>query len=309
MTVLLADIGGTNTRCALGADDGRISGVRAFANREFGGVADVLRRYLQEAAPAAPIRRGALAVAAPIRDDRVGMINIAWAFSAEELRRALRLDRLQLLNDFAALAWALPALGPQDLAAVGGGAALAGFPKVVLGPGTGLGVASLVPVRGEWQAVAGEGGHVTLAALDERDEAVIRRARERYGHCSAERLLSGAGLGFLHAALHGGAESDAIEVGQRARAGEPAAIQTFERFFRLLGSVAGNLALTLGAFGGVYIGGGIVPRYLDLLQRSAFRECFEAKGRYREYLRAIPTSVIVAPHPALRGLAAYAASA
>lgn len=308
MTVLLADIGGTNTRCALGDDDGEIRELRLFANREFAGVGAVLGEYLKAIAHRGPIRRAVLGLAAPIRGDRVEMMNIAWAFSAAQLRRDLNLDHLLLLNDFAALAWALPTLGPQDLVPVGGGTALDGYPKVVLGPGTGTGVAALIPVGSGWQAVPGEGGHVTLAAQDEQEEAIIRQARARYGHCSAERLLSGPGLGFLHAALHGGPQPDAAEVGRRALAGDGDAIATFERFYRLLGSVAGNFALTLGAFGGVYIGGGIVPRYLDLLHRSAFRECFEAKGRYRAYLRGIPTLVITAPNPALRGLLAFAAA-
>jgi glucokinase len=305
MAVLLADIGGTNTRCALGDDDGRITATRLFRNRDFSAAAAVLHRYLEDIGSRPGLRRAVLAVAAPIRDDRVEMLNIDWRFSAAELCGALGLDRLHLLNDFAALAWALPELGARDLAPVGGGGALPGFPKVVLGPGTGLGVASLVPVRGGWQAVPGEGGHVTLAAQDERDEAVIGALRRRFGHCSAERVLSGAGLGLLHAALHGGAAIDAAEIGQRATAGDPAAGDTLDRFFRLLGAVAGNVALTLGAFGGVYIGGGIVPRYLDLFRRSGFRDSFESKGRYRDYLRAIPTTVITAPHPALAGLLAY----
>ena len=308
MTVLLADIGGTNTRCALGRDDGGVSEVRVFGNRDFASVDAVLRRYLDGMANGQRPPRGVLAVAAPIRGDDIEMLNVAWRFSLEDLRRSLGFDRLRALNDFAALAWALPGLGAADLAPVGGGKAAAGFPKAVLGPGTGLGVATLVPCHDGWQAVAGEGGHVTLAAQDEREEAIVRQARQRFGHCSAERVLSGAGLGFLHAALHGGPEPDAVEIGRRAGAGDTAARETLERFFCLLGSVAGNLALTLGAFGGVYIGGGIVPRYLTLLQNSGFRERFEAKGRYREYLRAIPTAVITTPHPALRGLLAFEAA-
>jgi glucokinase len=308
MTVLLGDIGGTNTRCALGREDGAITEVCELRNANFTSIVAVLRQYLDQVAHAERPTRGMLAIAAPMRGDRVEMLNRAWQFSIEELRQTLSLDSLRALNDFAALAWALPGLGAQDLAPIGGGVASPRSPKVVLGPGTGLGVAALVPCHDDWQAVPGEGGHVTLAARDEREEAVIRRARQRYGHCSAERLLSGPGLGFLHAALHGGPELDAVEIGRRADAGDPAALETLESFLRFLGSVAGNLALTLGAFGGVYIGGGIVPRYLEQMRRSGFRESFEAKGRYRGYLRAIPTAVITAPHPALRGLLAFDAT-
>jgi glucokinase len=308
MSVLLGDIGGTNTRCALGRDDGAITGVRELRNADFASVEAVLRHYLDQIDPAEHPTRGTLAIAAPMRGDRVEMLNRAWQFSIEELRQTLGLESLQALNDFAALAWALPGLGAQDLAPVGGGVAAPHSAKVVLGPGTGLGVAALVPCHDGWQAVPGEGGHVTLAARNEREEAVIRRARQRYGHCSAERLLSGPGLGLLHAALHSGPELDAVEIGRRASAGDPAALETLESFLRFLGSVAGNLALTLGAFGGVYIGGGIVPRYLQQMRRSGFRESFEAKGRYREYLCTIPTCVITSPHPALRGLLAFDAT-
>ena len=177
---------------------------------------------------------------------------------------------------------------------------------MVLGPGTGLGVASLLPLPGGWQALPGEGGHVTLAAEDEQEERIIGLARAHYGHCSAERLLSGPGLSFLHGALHGGARLAPETIGARFAAGDAAAAATFSVFFRLLGSVAGNLALTLGAFGGVYIGGGIVPRYTQAFAASEFRPRFEAKGRYRDYLRAIPTWLITATYPTLAGLAAFA---
>jgi glucokinase len=184
---------------------------------------------------------------------------------------------------------------------------VADAPRVVLGPGTGLGVASLVPVAGGWLALPGEGGHVTMPAQDEAEEALIRAGRERYGHCSAERLLSGPGLTFLHAALNaGGPEMPPEEIGRRLRAGEAAAAATFSTFFRLLGTIAADAALTLGAFGGIYLGGGIVPRYVDVLARSDFRRRFEAKGRYRAYLGAIPTFAITAANPAITGLLCFA---
>jgi glucokinase len=168
-------------------------------------------------------------------------------------------------------------------------------------------VASLVSVNGNWHAIPGEGGHVTLPAQDEPEEALIRMARERFGHCSAERLLSGSGLSFLHQALHGGGLS-AQTIGERFAAGDHRAAATLEVFFRLLGTVAGDVALTLGAFGGVYIGGGIVPRYAEAFRRSGFRQRFESKGRYQDYMRAIPTWVITAAYPALTGLLAFASA-
>lgn len=308
MSLLVADIGGTNTRVALAADGG-IGPVTAFRNAAFPDLATLLGRYLETQPAAGRPRAGALSVAAPIRGDDVQMSNIDWHFSRPALCRALALDHLLVANDFAALARSLPELGAADLAAVGGGTAIATAPRVAIGPGTGLGVASLLPAGDRWITLPGEGGHATLGATDDQEAAIVRAARLRYGHCSAERLLSGHGLAFLHETLHGGAPLAPEAIGARFAAGEADAAQTLEVFFGFLGSMAANVALTLGAFGGVYIGGGIVPRYLEAFQRSRFRERFESKGRYKEYLRAIPAWVIVDPYPALKGLAALARDA
>ncbi len=306
MDILVADIGGTNSRCSLAGPPGLIAAASSFSNRDFSGPAPLLEHYLASLpAPQRP-RRAVLAIAAPIRGDAVSMINIGWRFSGAALRAQLGLEELRLLNDFAALAWALPALTAADLLQLGSGAAQGEAPRVVLGPGTGLGVAGLIAIPGGWQALPGEGGHVTLAAQDDQENRVISLARARFGHCSAERLLSGAGLSFLHEALHGGAPLAPDALGARIQAGDPGACATLELFFRLLGTVAGNVALTLGAFGGVYIAGGIVPRYPQAFLNSGFRERFEAKGRYRDYLRTIPTWLITRPQPTLTGLAAFA---
>jgi glucokinase len=176
-------------------------------------------------------------------------------------------------------------------------------PKVVLGPGTGLGVAALFPVDGKWCAVGGEGGHVSLAASDEREAEIVSRIQKKYGHCSAERLISGPGLALLHELLHGTGVVSAEEVGNLATGGNPGAQESLELLFLFLGTIAANLALTLGAFGGVYIGGGIIPKHAERFASSGFRERFEAKGRYRDYLGSIPTYLITAKHPTLTGLA------
>ena len=210
------------------------------------------------------------------------------------------------LNDFAAQAYALPCLGPADLVQVGGGKAVPHAPMVVLGPGTGLGTAGLVHIDGRWRAITGEGGHVTLAPCNEREARLVALGRERFGHCSAERLVSGAGLLFVHGALHAGPALTPEEFGVRVATGEAAALETLDVFFQLLATVASNLALTFAAFGGVYIGGGITPRYVEQFVKSGFRTRFEDKGRYRQFLADIPTWVITADQPALRGLAAYA---
>lgn len=301
-TILLADIGGTNSRCAIGTAGGAIERLQIFRNAGFAQLQPMLEAYLSTLGAARRPRRAALAIAAPVQGDEVRMMNIDWHFSRTTLQQNLGLDELLVLNDFAAIAWALPALRSENLTALGGGTPAAGRPKLVLGPGTGLGVASLVPVGDRWQVLAGEGGHVTLAAGDDHEAELIGRARERLGHCSAERLLSGPGLTLLHQLLHGGAALSAEAIGERIAAGDAATGATLETFFRLLGTVAGNAALTLGALGGVYIGGGIVPRYAAQFVHSGFRERFEAKGRYRDYMRAIPAWLITAPNPALVGL-------
>jgi glucokinase len=306
---LIADIGATNTRVALLDDLERITGAASFVNAEHASLESVLTGFLRDQHTGDPPRRTALAVAAPLSGDAVTMTNIGWRFSRTALAAALGTRELRLLNDFEALALALPRLGPADCQSVGAGTAVPGAALAVLGPGSGLGVATAVPDGSRWIAVGGEGGHVSLPALNDEEVAVIAAHGDASGHCSAERLLSGSGLVRIHACLaqREGRSTDVTEPGTittAARAGEPLALRTFEVFFALLGTVAGNLALTVGARGGVYIGGGIVPRVPEIFAQSQFRERFVAKGRYREYLDAIPTAIITCATPAFIGLKA-----
>ncbi len=303
---LVADIGGTNTRCAIASPGGTVDNIETFRNRDFPGLDRLLASYLGTQLPRDRPEEAVIAVAAPIRGDEIRMVNINWTFSVSALARTLSLKRVIPLNDFAAQAYALPVLGARDLRQVGGGQAVDGAPKVVVGPGTGLGTAGLVWLAGRWHAITGEGGHVTMAPSNEREARIVALGRERFGHCSAERLISGAGLAFLYSALNAGAALAPDEVGARIATGEPAALEALDVFFQLLGTVASNLAVTFASFGGVYIGGGITPRYVEQFQASGFRTRFEDKGRYRPFLADIPTWVITADHPALRGLAAYA---
>lgn len=304
---LLADVGATYTRCTLLDDDANACAPETFSNAEFAGIGDVLGAYLDKCRALGRPRRAALAVAAPEVGDEFAMLNLGWRFSRTGLRESLQLGELFIVNDFAAVARGLPALTASDYTQVGSGDAVAGAPFVVLGPGSGLGVASLVPSGDGWTAVAGEGGHVTLPAATPAEAAAIGHIRDRTGHCSAERVLSGPGLARLHATL-GELDGQSVppvtpaEVTQLARAGDPLAADTLGMFFAFLGTVAADLALTLGARGGVYVAGGIVPRLIDLLAASDFRKRFVAKGRYSEYMASIPTRVIIEPVPAFRGL-------
>jgi glucokinase len=214
-----------------------------------------------------------------------------------------------VINDFHANALAVPHLNGSDLLQVGGGEAVAGMPMGVIGPGSGLGVSAVVPSGDTYVPVAGEGGHVTMAPADARESAVLELMRSRYDHVSAERVLSGPGLVNLYNALcelerFPAASLTAAQISDaQIRATDPRAREAVDMFCAMLGTVAGNLALTLGAHGGVYIAGGIVPKLGEAFAHSPFRARFEAKGRFQAYLAAIPTFVVVRPHAALLGAA------
>ncbi len=304
----MADIGATTTRCTLVDDKGLELAPEIFENADFTGVEGVLRIYLDHRRASDQPTRAALAVAAPIVGDDVQMINIGWRFSQAALKQALNLKRLQVVNDFAAIAWALPQLTPADVVRIGGGESVPRTTLAALGPGSGLGVSALVPAADGWAVVTGEGGHVSMPALTRDEQDVIALLRDRFdGHCSAERVLSGPGLVNLYVALaelagRGQPTVTPEDVTNLAKQGEPLARKTLGMFFAMLGTVAADLAVTTGARGGIYIAGGIVPRLVEQLRKSEFRARFEDKGRYRQYLAAIPTHVITAPLPAFRGL-------
>jgi len=313
-TALIADVGGTNVRFALVPPDGVPRRVRALRAEDHEGLAEAAEAYLAAVAPLPPPVRAAFAVASPVVGDRLDLTNRRWSFSIDALRRRLGLERLVVVNDFAALALALPHFTDGDLVAIGGGTAAPGVPKAALGPGTGLGVAGLVPHHGYWLPVSGEGGHVTMAAGDDAEAAVLAWLRRRFDHVSAERVLSGPGLTNLYAALAGmqgrtdPAPSPEV-INERAAAGScPVCVAAVDMFCAMLGSVAGDLALTFGARGGVYVAGGIVPKLGARFGRSAFRARFEGKGRFSSYLADIPTWVVGRDQPTLVGLAALAAA-
>ncbi len=305
---LIADIGATTTRCTLLDDKGQELAPEIFENQDFTGVAGVLGIYLDHRRASDRPTRAALAIAAPIVGDEVQMINIDWRFSQRELKEKLGLKRLQVVNDFAAIAWGLPLLTPADIVRIGGGESVQRTTLAALGPGSGLGVSALVPAADSWALMTGEGGHVSLPAATREEQDVIALLRDQFdGHCSAERVLSGPGLVNLYVALaelagRGRPTVTPEDVTNLARQSEPLARKTLAMFFAMLGTVASDLAVTTGARGGVYIAGGIVPRLVKEIGKSEFRARFEAKGRYRGYLAAIPTHVITAALPAFRGL-------
>jgi glucokinase len=304
-TQLLADIGGTNARFAL-CVDGNVHSEQVLACADFPDIDTAARQYLRSVA--AQPDEGAIAVAAPLHGDLVRMTNHVWQFSVQAVRQALGFNRLIVLNDFTALALSLRHLPTQDLQQVGGGPGVASAPIALIGPGTGLGVSGLVPMQNHWIPLQGEGGHVTMAASNDREAAVLQNLRERLGHVSAERVLSGPGLLNLYQALCAlegvtprlNTPAEITELGLARR--DKQAHASLEMFCAMLGTIASNLALTLGAVGGVYIGGGIVPRLQGFFAQSAFRQRFEDKGRYETYLAPIPVWVIRSEMPAMIGL-------
>jgi glucokinase len=306
---LLADIGGTNARFALqqpGADG--FADIEVLACSDYPAIGNAVRAYLGKAAArglaADGVRHAAIAIANPVEGDEVSMTNHCWSFSIGALKAELGLETLLVVNDFAALAMSLPHLKAEQRERIGGGTEQAGKPIGLIGPGTGLGVSGVVPCGGRWIALAGEGGHASFAPVTKQEMKILQALWEEYGHVSAERLLSGLGLELIHRAL-AGQRLSAPEITSRALDGSSIACrETVETFCEVLGSVAGNVALTLGATGGMYIGGGIVPRLGSLFSGSRFRERFEGKGRLSGYLARIPTWLITEEYPALRGVAA-----
>ncbi|GAB3265500.1 glucokinase [Chitinimonas naiadis] len=311
---LLADVGGTNVRFALIREAGAaISDERNLVCADYPGLYEATQDYL------APLdvkpRWAAIGIATPVADDVVKMTNNHWSFSQSALKLQLALDELSVINDFTALALSLPLLGEDELVKVGGGERNADLPIALLGAGTGLGVSGLIPAHqpGEasrWIPIQGEGGHVSFSPFNDKEDEILRILRREFGHVSAERLLSGPGVVNLYKAL---AELNqqteeglsASEITSRGVAGDcPLCRETVDTFCGMLGTAAANLAVTLGARGGLYIGGGIVPKLGDYFATSPFRKRFEQKGRFSNYLAAVPSYVIVANNPALRGTAA-----
>jgi glucokinase len=311
MQFLLGDIGGTNARFALLTGDtlGRIEPVIAA---DYPSVGDAIEAFLSRQHVKPSVTTALLAVAGPTDGESCMITNSPWAIEGAQLRAAFGLSAVRLINDFEAVALSLPHLAGDDLFALGGGTRVAGEPMVVLGPGTGFGAAALIHRDGRAIPIATEGGHNTLAAGNKREDAIIEYLRGRFGHVSVERAVSGMGLENLYNAI---AAIDGLSVPRLDPTGItreglsdacPVARFALETFCAMLGSVAGNFALTFRACGGVYIAGGIAPRMPDFLADSEFRARFEGKGRFRDYLQRIPTSIIMHPNPSFPGLKALA---
>jgi glucokinase len=317
--VLLADVGGTNVRFALADPLAPMpllpDSIHRYAVADFPSLADAARHYVD--ATGTRVAQGIFAIAGRVDRDEGRLTNHPWSVSGAHIRARLPLERLQLVNDFVAQAMAVCLLRDDDLFAIGPArpspANAQARTCAVLGPGTGLGVGALVVRDGNAIALATEGGHVSFAPATEEEIAILRHLSGRFGHVSNERLVSGSGLVNLHAALQaiagagtGDFDRDPAEITAGADAGDPRCLHAVALFCAIFGSVAGDIALALGAWDGVYLSGGLVPRLLPELQQSGFRGRFEAKGRYAAALAQVPTLAVLHPQPGLLGAAAIA---
>ncbi|MEH2509036.1 glucokinase [Nitrobacteraceae bacterium AZCC 1564] len=305
---VIADVGGTNARFAV-AEKGTYSEISHVEVSQYPSLQDALAAYLGRLSPTMTPNEAAIAVAAPVFGDKIALTNHGWSFSVKELQRNLGLTSLRVFNDFAATAMAVPHLPQEGVFPVGPECPNAQGPIGILGPGTGLGVCSLIPHAGGWTVVPGEGGHVTLPTSTVLEDQIAAFLRTRWSHVSAERVLSGSGLVNLYQALcsiegHPPREFSPADVTNHAiKKTDGTCVRAFEHFCAFLGTVAGDLALTIGATGGVYIAGGILLRFREAFASSAFRERFESKGRFQHFLSSVPTRLVLEESPALLGLA------
>ena len=307
---LVGDVGGTNARLALcNVENGDITQAKTYSGLDFPSLEAVVVHYLKE--HSVSVTDGCIAIACPITGDWVAMTNHTWAFSTAEMKKNLGFEHLEIINDFTAVSMATPMIKDEHLIKFGGGEPIEGKPVAVYGAGTGLGVAHLVHVNRRCVSLPGEGGHVDFAPNSEEEDIILEVLRAEVGHVSAERVLSGPGLVNLYRAI---VKSDnrlpeklePKDITERALADSCIDCRrALSLFCVILGRFGGNLALNLGTFGGVYIAGGIVPRFMEFFKASGFRAAFEDKGRFKDYVREIPVFMITHGQPGLLGAGAH----
>lgn len=316
---LVADIGGTNIRLATTDKYNNLNDIETYQCQNFPHLSNVIYQYLSDKKLLNSRVNACLAIACPVDTDAISMTNLPWQFSQKQLKQDLKLHSLTLINDYTAIGMAIPLLNDQQKVKVGGGEAVAKKPIAVCGPGTGLGVANLVNIDDHWHCLGGEGGHTDFAPVDEIDIQIFQQLKRNKQRISYEQLISGYGIEQIYQALVAiNQQTDkqstgtdivklsAQEISSKAISGDCATcFQTLSQFCKVLGSFSGNLALTTGSVGGVYIAGGIVPRFVEFFKDSGFRERFETKGRMSYLNQNTPTYVITESQPGLLGAAAY----
>ena len=305
----VADVGGTNIRVAQ-VQDNKLLHIQKYLCKDFDTISDAFLCYFNSY-PEQKFSSGCIAIACPVLGDWVKMTNHTWEFSIAELTKTLGLNWLGVINDFTSVAYSLPVLDETQKVQIGQGSIKENGNIAVFGPGTGLGVKHLTMTDEGWKALDGEGGHVDFAPNDENEIAIWRYLKNKLGHVSAEEVMSGRGLVQIYEGLadfnqQPAIYSDPAEITARALSHECSLCeQTLEQFCKIMGSFAGNLALNLCTTGGVYIGGGIASRIIELVETSDFRTRFEDKGRISHYVKNIPTFIITEPDHGLLGAAAY----
>lgn len=315
MVNLVADIGGTNIRLAIAGSVNDIAEIVTYQCEKFAHLIDVLRLYISQKQLDGKSINACLAIACPVDGDFISMTNLPWKFSQKELKAKLKLNSLTLINDYSAIALAIPYLNDDQKFKIGRGEAVENSAISVCGPGTGLGVATLVSLDNKWHCVSGEGGHVDFAPVNELEVGIFSYILKIKQRVSYEQLLSGYGLEQIyqalidmnHDSLRAENEKLSAEVISSRAINNSCVIcgQALEQFCQILGSFAGNLVLTANSLGGVYIAGGIVPRFIRFLAQSGFRERFETKGRLSALTQQTPTYVITETQPGLLGASAY----
>jgi glucokinase len=308
---IVADIGGTNLRIAITSDSGEISGLSVYQCHQYPSLEEIILDFIDKQELQGKAINACLAIACPVDNDLIVMTNLPWQFTKSSLRSTLGLNKLVMINDYTAIAHAIPQLKDDQKVQVGEGTPVDGRPISICGPGTGLGVGHLVKDGDKWMSISCEGGHVDFAPIDEQETEIFRYLLTKYSHVSYEQWLSGLGLEQIYQALvhlNGGdfPTLEAKDITTKALSNECAICEeTLAQFCRTLGSFAGNLGLTLGSFGGVYIAGGIVPRFIDYFKNSEFRKRFDEKGRLSGFNQKIPTYVITESQPGILGASAY----
>ncbi|MFM2483886.1 glucokinase [Celerinatantimonas yamalensis] len=309
-TGLIADVGGTNIRLALVEHQtGAIQYIQKYRCSEFPSIEDAVRTYLDDINEAP--QEACFAIACPTSNDWISMTNHSWAFSRSETQRNLELNNFWVINDFTANSMSLPTLTEAQKIQIGGSDVDPLAPITIYGPGTGLGVAHLIQQEGRYIPIACEGGHADFAPISELEVELLSFLKGRFGRVSNERILSGPGLVNIYEALchihqKPAQQYQPADVSAKGLSGEDSICrQALSMFCQMMGSFGGNLALMLGAFGGVYIAGGVVGNFVDYFLASDFRNRFEEKGRFSRYCSQIPVYLITAEQPGLQGAAAY----
>jgi len=302
---LLADVGGSKTRLALANSTGPPDRIVVIENDTVADLETAVAQYLDHTGEHP--KAATFAIAGPIQAEEIALTNRPWRFRRSEFARRFGFSQFRVVNDFEAVAWALPRLTAAETQPLGASTLRPAGVKIVLGPGTGLGVAALLQADGHAFVVASEGGHVSFGARSREEDDLFVRLRQQYGHISAETVLSGPGLLRLARTLHPERSYGAPEgIVTDARAGDAAAHEIARVFVRLLGRFAGDVALTFKALGGVYITGGVASGLGPLLAAPEFRDAFEQHPPYENLLREIPTLLVTSREPGLIGCAALA---